>query len=81
MIRKIVVPQQRTLLLELPEEFIGKEVEVLAFEVTEDTSTKHNVWANQSKEERIQYLRETLEPYRVDLSNFSFDRDEANNYD
>ena len=33
MIRKILIPQECTYVLELPESFLGKEVEVLAFEV------------------------------------------------
>ncbi len=81
MIRKIVFPQQRTYLLELPEEFIGKEVEVLAFEVTDSSSTQGKVFANQSQDERLQYLKKALAPYRVDLSNYTFDRNEANDYE
>ena len=81
MVRKIVIPQERTYTLELPEEFIGKEVEVLAFEVSEDVPAHKKTLSDQSREARIEYLRKVLEPYRVDLSNFTFDRDEANDYD
>ena len=81
MVRKIVIPQERTYTLELPEEFIGKEVEVLAFKVGKDAPTREQTTPDQSKEARIEYLRKVLEPYRVDLSNFTFDRDEANDYD
>lgn len=83
MIRKIVVPQERTLTLELPETFVGKEVEVLAFEVDEiDNHTEPDeTVVNMSEEERIAYLRKTLSFHQVDLSNFTFDRDEANRYD
>ena len=78
MIRKIVIPQERTYLLELPEEFVGKEVEVLAFKVEEGTRINQEELVEWSKEDRIKYLKKALEPYRVDLSDFSFDRDEAN---
>ncbi len=114
MIRKIVVPQERTYVLELPEEFVGKEVEVLAFEVKEEVPSQKTVEkleqeltglttndpsfgpdrdeasnysepnkeiANMSREERIVYLKRTLAPYQVDLSNYKFDRDEANDYE
>ena len=81
MIRKIVIPQERTLVLELPEEFVGKEVEVLAFEVDKNTSVSEPSSTIQSREERIEYLVKALEPYRVDMSGYKFDRDEANNYD
>jgi hypothetical protein len=33
MIRQIIIPTQKTFTIELPEEFIGKKVEVLAFEL------------------------------------------------
>ncbi len=36
MIRKFLIPQERTYVLELPKSFLGKEVEVLAFEVNEE---------------------------------------------
>ncbi len=72
MIRKIVVPQERTYVLELPEAFIGKSVEVLAFEVEEEViATKKTV-----KE-----LEQELAGLTVNDPDFSFDRDEANNYE
>lgn len=79
MIRKILVPQERKLVLELPEEFIGKEVEVLAFELRQkeddiDPSTL-------TKEERIAHLKKKLEPFTTDMSEFKFDRNEANDYE
>ena len=80
MIRKIVIPQERTLVLELPEEFVGKEVEVLAFAVEEEASTHENSPATHKKPERLQKIRDTFSKYRVDMSDFKFDRDEANNY-
>lgn len=81
MIRKIITPQERTYVLELPEDFVGKEIEVLAFEVEEDSVKPGNDLTKKAKEERVKYLKKVLEPHRVDLSNFSFDRDEANNYE
>lgn len=35
MIREIVVPENNTYLLKLPDEMVGKEVEVIAFEVSD----------------------------------------------
>ena len=73
MVRKIVIPQERTYTLELPEEFIGKEVEVLAFEVGE----KINFLPKKSAED----LEKELTGLTVDDPDFTFDRDEANNYE
>jgi hypothetical protein len=73
------VPQERTFVLELPEEFIGKEVEILAFEVVENTPVPKPGSVGDSKEERLKYLVDALEPYRIDMSGYKFDRDEANN--
>lgn len=83
MIRKIIVPQKRTCVLELPEEYVGKEVEVRAFEVNKDSliSDPDPISAIQSKEERLKYLIKVLEPHRVDMSDYAFDRNEANSYD
>jgi hypothetical protein len=81
MIRKIIVPQERNIVLELPKEFVGKEVEVLAFKVVENTPVPEPGSRRDSKEERLKYLVDALEPYRVDMSGYKFDRNEANNYD
>ena len=35
MIRTIVTPQQRNILIDVPEEYIGKEIEIIAFVLTE----------------------------------------------
>ena len=37
MLRQIVVPTQNFFTLQLPSEYIGKQVEVIAFEVNENT--------------------------------------------
>ena len=81
MIRKIITPQERTLVLELPEEFVGKAVEVLAFEVEDEDSTHEISRSTQKKSERLQQIRDTFAKYRVDMSDFKFDRNEANNYE
>ncbi|MCF0056227.1 hypothetical protein [Dyadobacter sp. CY356] len=73
LIREIIVPTDNTYLLKLPDEMIGKQVEVIAFEI--ETKPVEDI------EERRKRIRESLADLEVDLSNFKFDRDEANNYD
>ncbi len=68
MIRQIVVPTNTKQTIEFPEEFIGKQVEIIAFtieeKVTDQVETKKafDFWKANS----------------IDMGNFKFDRDEAN---
>lgn len=39
MIRTIITPQQQNISLNLPQEYVGKKVEVIAFTTEEDTAT------------------------------------------
>lgn len=73
LIREIIVPTDNTYLLKLPDEMIGKQVEVIAFEI----EAKPVI----DMEERRKRLHKSLADLKVDLSDFKFDRDEANNYD
>lgn len=76
LIREIIVPTDNTYLLKLPDEMIGKQVEVIAFEVKVNRDV--NI---EERERRRMEIREIFKDSLVDLSNFKFDRDEANNYD
>jgi hypothetical protein len=78
MVRQIFIPDQTTLTLEIPESFVGKRIELLAFEVEEDSST---IYKNIDKSEKLNRLNESLEGYKVDLSNYTFDRNQANDYE
>ncbi len=73
MIRKIVVPQERKYVLELPEEFVGKQIEVLAFEL----DGKMAPLLKKSAED----LEKELVGLTFHAPDFKFDRDEANNYE
>ena len=75
MLREIISPAEQNVTLRLPEEMIGKTVEVIAFEIADEqitpVLTKSQRWA------RIRNLtKDTL----TDLSNFKFSRNKANNY-
>jgi hypothetical protein len=76
LVRKIIVPTSTTLTLTLPEHAIGKEVEVVASNVEAP-----RVLSEFEKQQRLEAIEEIFKNSRVDLSNFKFDRDEANNYD
>ena len=76
LIREIIVPTDNTYLLKLPDEMIGKQVEVIAFEIEANWDVDI-----EERERRRMEIREIFKDSLVDLSNFKFDRDEANNYD
>jgi hypothetical protein len=76
LIREIIYPTENNYTIHLPDELIGKEVEVIAFEI-EKTPKK----LNSDKTERLKDLQSIFKKNRIDLTNFKFDRDEANNYD
>ncbi|GLU53540.1 hypothetical protein [Dyadobacter frigoris] len=76
LIREIIVPTDNTYLLKLPDEMIGKQVEIIAFEI----EARPDVDIEERERRRME-IREIFKDSLVDLSNFKFDRDEANNYD
>ena len=76
MIREIVVPDENTYLLKLPDNYVGKSLEVIAFEINEP----YPFAEVDNKEERLKKIKELTGNSLVDLSNFTFNRDEANNY-
>lgn len=80
MIRTIVKPSKNSLTLNLPDDLVGKTVEVIAFEI-EPIASSTPVSEVNDKAKRIREIEKALSNYRVDLSGFKFDRDEANDYD
>ncbi|MCF0053224.1 hypothetical protein LXM25_24350 [Dyadobacter sp. LJ53] len=79
LIREIIVPTGNSYTLNLPDEMIGKQVEVIAFEIGNPTQSADI--EIEAGEQKIEKIREIFKDSLVDLSNFKFDRDEANNYD
>ena len=77
MIRTILKPTTRDLTIQLPENFIGKMVEVIAFEIDE----KYNGEKDGSKKDKISRLKKELAKFSFNSGGFNFDRDEANDYD
>ena len=77
MIRTILKPDKNSLTLQLPDELVGKMIEVIAFSIEETKNTSQDA---ASKTKRIDAINNVLNKHRVDLSNYKFDRDEANDY-
>lgn len=74
MLREIITSANQNLTLHLPEDMVGKTVEVIAFEIS-DAKVEYQ------KDSRLKQIKDLTKDTLVDLSNFKFDRDEANNYD
>ena len=97
LIREIIVPTSNSYTLTLPDKLIGKKVEVmLAFETDSKPDLTHeekmkrlneslaNLKIDLSKiksDGKVAEIQEIFKDNLVDMSNFKFDRDEANNYD
>ncbi len=73
LIREIIYPTENNYTLRLPDEMIWKEIEVIAFEI--DKTPKEAV------SDKMERLSKSLDSLRIDLSNFKFNRDEANDYE
>ena len=78
MIRQIITPLEPSFTLHLPNEMLGKTVEIIAFEVNEQNSKSIEVDVN-AKMLRLQRIEDLTKAYLVDLSNFKFTREQATN--
>ena len=73
MYTEVITPSQPTIMLTLPEEMVGKKVTIKAEAVEE---IYLDIEANRRKN-----LQCIFDDCRIDLSNFKFDRNEANKYE
>jgi hypothetical protein len=74
MYRQIFIPNEQNSNIPIPREWYGRKIEVIAFPVMEDV-TDESV-ANKRKK-----LDEVLNQHLINLKDFRFNRDEANDYD
>ena len=81
MIREIVKPERNTYLLQLPDEMVGKTVEVIAFEIEEKKPNLPQENAEQLRGEMDEILSKYNRHPKITHERFKFDRDEANNYE
>jgi len=78
MIRQIIIPRGRTYTLDIPESFVGKKIELLAFEV-EDAETGSSEDNNRKS---VDYLFDKFAGLTFDSkATYSFNRDEATDYE
>jgi hypothetical protein len=72
MIRTLIVPDQQNINIRIPESFVGKTVEIIAFEINETEGPSKA--APKSFDEVLKFYQSV----NLDLSGYKFDRDEAN---
>ena len=77
MLREIITPKKSLVTVRLPDEMVGKTIEVIAFEIDAIKTGNENL----TREQRLKKIEEITAPSLTDLSNFKFNRDEANDYD
>lgn len=73
LVRKVIIPKTDSYLLTLPKQMVGKQIEVTAVEVAPTAPTDIDA--------RMKKINDSLSNLKVDLTNWKFDRNEANNYD
>jgi hypothetical protein len=67
MIRTVLIPQSQTVLFHVPKDYVGKELEVIAF-------TTNEAWVEKSGlQKKVSFAAVSL-----DTKGFKFNRDEAN---
>ncbi|MDR3184377.1 MAG: hypothetical protein LBT49_03125 [Prevotellaceae bacterium] len=75
MYKQIFIPNERSISIPIPQQWQGRKIEVTASPVLKDTVEEQSLLAKRKE------LDEILDQYLFDLSDFKFNRDEANEYD
>ena len=73
MYRQIITPENTKLILQLPAELVGKEVEVIAFAIEESPQLSDR----DSRKYSLEKARKFFDANKIDMSNFIFNRDDA----
>jgi hypothetical protein len=77
MFRQIITPKSPSFTIQLPAEMVGKEVEVIAFEIEASTTIPVSEPPQEKlKADLLAYFKRNPNP----LPNFKFNREEANNF-
>lgn len=74
MIREIIKPEGNTYILNLPDEMVGKTIEVVVCEIEEKKPTN-------GLKKTVEELSQEISGLTLNLTGFTFDRSEANDYE
>jgi len=77
MYRQIFTPDRDSINIPVPNEWKGLNIEVIAFPITPEKYTREEASISEKRKKR----NDLLDKYLIDLSDFKFDRDEANDYE
>ena len=77
MYRKVFMPDKDNINIPVPNEWKGMNIEVIVFPI----ASKEVVVRKISDTEKRKKRNELLDKYLIDLSDFKFNREEANDYD
>jgi len=78
MLRTILKSNRNSLTLELPDDLVGKTIEIIAFSV-EDTG--HTEGETVNKDTKVAILKDKLKDFTFNSGGYKFNRDEANDYE
>ena len=76
MYRQIFTPDKDNINIPVTSEWKGMNIEVIAIPITHEEDVREKVSAVEKRKKR----KELLDKYLIDLSDFRFNREEANNY-
>lgn len=76
--RTIVKSNKSSLTLELPDDLVGKMIEVIAFSVED---TKADINDSTTKSSRVALLKDKLKNFTFNSGGYKFDRSDANDYE
>lgn len=71
MYREIITANSPTFEIRIPEEMRGKKIEIIAFEIENESP----------KEEKLPSLRSLLQGFKFNSGGYTFNRNEANDYE
>ena len=77
MYRQLFAPVENNISISVPNEWKGMNIEVIVFPI----SPKEVIVRKTSDIEKRKKRNEFLDKYLIDLSDFKFNRDEANDYE
>jgi hypothetical protein len=78
MIRTILKSTKNSLTLQLPDDLVGKTIEVIAFSIDDNTSiTKEDAAITTG----IEAFRNKIKNFAFNSGGYKFDRDDANDYE
>jgi hypothetical protein len=77
MLRKVLKADKNSLTIRLPDDLVGKRIEIIVFSIDNTKSPTNNVI---SKEDNVTILKGKLKKFTFNSGGYKFDRDDANHY-